>query len=237
MPGWDGVSIPPYFAERFPGVPVLVDNDVNVMAVGEHRERWSHVDDLLYVKVATGIGSGIIAGGHLHRGAQGAAGDLGHVQIPDAGDAPCHCGNIGCVEAVASGGALADALRSRGFDTHVTRDVVDLCRAGEPEAVQAVRRAGRLLGEVLATAVNVFNPAVLVIGGDLAEAHEQLFAGVREVVYRRSTALATHHLELVRAQLGERAGVVGCVHTVLERVLSVGAVDADVIALKKQASA
>jgi predicted NBD/HSP70 family sugar kinase len=237
MPGWDGVAIPPYFADRYPGVPVLVDNDVNVMAVGEHRERWPDVDDLLYVKVATGIGSGIIAGGHIHRGAQGAAGDLGHVQIPDAGDARCHCGNTGCVEAVASGGALAEQLREQGLDAHNSRDVVALCRAGQPAAVQAVRHAGRLLGEVLATAVNVFNPAVLVIGGDLADAHEQLFAGVREVVYRRSTALATHHLQLVRGQLGERAGVVGCVHTALERVLSEQAVDAQVLDLKRQATA
>lgn len=237
MPGWDGVAIPPYFADRFPGVPVLIDNDVNVMAVGEHRARWQDVDDLLYVKVATGIGSGIIAGGHLHRGAQGAAGDLGHVQIPDAGDALCRCGNTGCVEAVASGAALASQLRAKGLDAVGSRDVVALCRAGNPDAVQAVRNAGRLLGEVLASAVNIFNPAVIVIGGQLAEAHEQLFAGVREIVYRRSTALATGHLQLVRASLSERAGIVGCAYTALERVLSVDAVNADVIALKKRASA
>jgi predicted NBD/HSP70 family sugar kinase len=237
MPGWDGVPVPPFFAERFPGVPVLVDNDVNVMAVGEHRDRWLGVDDLLYVKVATGIGSGIIAGGHLHRGAQGTAGDLGHVQIPDAGDVTCRCGNTGCVEAVASGRALAARLREKGYDVHGSRDVVALCRGGNPEAVQAVRHAGRLLGEVLASAVNVFNPAVIVIGGDLAEAHEQLFAGVREVVYRRATALATRHLQLVRGRLGEQAGVVGCVHTVLERILSVDAVDAQVADLRRRATA
>ena len=238
MPGWDGVAIPPYFADRFPGVPVLVDNDVNVMAVGEHRARWlGVVDDLLFVKVATGIGSGIIAGGHLHRGAQGAAGDLGHVQIPDAGDTLCRCGNTGCVEAVASGAALAGQLRAKGLDVHGSRDVVALCRGGHRDAVLAVRQAGRMLGEVLASAVNLFNPAVIVIGGELAEAHEQLFAGVREIVYRRSTALATGHLQLVRGSLGERAGIVGCAYTALERVLSVDAVNADVIALKKRASA
>ena len=238
MPGWDGVAIPPYFADRFTGVPVLVDNDVNVMAVGEHRARWlGVVDDLLFVKVATGIGSGIIAGGHLHRGAQGAAGDLGHVQIPDAGDTLCRCGNTGCVEAVASGAALAGQLRAKGLDVHGSRGVVALCRGGHPDAVLAVRQAGRMLGEVLASAVNIFNPAVIVIGGELAEAHEQLFAGVREIVYRRSTALATGHLQLVRGSLGERAGIVGCAYTALERVLSIDAVNADVIALKKRASA
>ena len=141
------------------------------------------------------------------------------------------------LEAVASGGALAAQLREKGHDVHGSRDVVALCRGGNPEAVQAVRHAGRLLGEVLASAVNVFNPAVIVIGGDLAEAHEQLFAGVREVVYRRATALATRHLQLVRARLGERAGVMGCVHTVLERILSVDAVDAEIAALRRRASA
>lgn len=238
MPGWDGVAIPPYFAAAFPGVPVLVDNDVNVMAIGEHRTRWlGTVDDLVFVKVATGIGSGLIAGGRLHRGADGTAGDLGHVQIPDAGDVLCRCGNRGCVEAVASGAALARQLRAKGFEAHGARDVVALCRAGNPDALAAVRHAGRLLGEVLATAVNIFNPSVIVVGGELADAHEQLFAGVREVVYRRSTALATRHLQVVRGRLGERAGVVGCAHVVVEHALSADAVDAEVVALRKAASA
>jgi predicted NBD/HSP70 family sugar kinase len=227
MPGWDGVPVPPYFEERFPGVPVLVDNDVNVMAMGEYWSRWrSTVDDLLFVKIGTGIGCGIVVDGAIHRGAQGAAGDIGHIQIPDAGDALCRCGNTGCVEAVASGAALAAALRDAGVEAANTRDVVALARAGNPIAVPLVRHAGRLLGEVLAGAVNFFNPSVIVLGGDLAEAHEQLFAGVREVVYRRSTALATRHVQLARSRLGVHAGVVGCAVTVLEHMFSPGAIDA-----------
>jgi predicted NBD/HSP70 family sugar kinase len=227
MPGWDGVPVPPYFAEHFPGVPVLVDNDVNVMAMGEYWARWrTSVSDLLFIKVGTGIGSGIVVDGAIHRGAQGAAGDLGHVQIPEAADTICRCGNAGCVEAVAGGAALAAALRAAGVEAENARDVVALARAGNAVAVPLVRNAGRLLGEVLAGAVNFFNPSVIVLGGDLADAHEQLFAGVREVVYRRSTALATRHLQIVRSRLGVHAGVVGCAVTVLQHILSPEAVDA-----------
>jgi predicted NBD/HSP70 family sugar kinase len=227
MPGWDGVPIPAAFADRYPGVPVLVDNDVNVMALGEYWTYWRHdVDDLLFVKVATGIGCGIVAHGMIHRGADGTAGDLGHVQIADAGDVLCRCGNRGCVEAVASGGALARELEASGIEAKDTRDVVALVRAGNPQALTLVRQAGRLVGEVLAGAVNFFNPSVIVIGGDLAHAHEQFFAGAREVVYRRSTALATQHLELTRSRLDDRAGVIGCAVTVVEQILSPAAIDA-----------
>jgi predicted NBD/HSP70 family sugar kinase len=227
MPGWDGVPIPAAFADQYPGVPVLVDNDVNVMALGEYWTSWRHsFDDLLFVKVATGIGCGIVNGGVIHRGADGTAGDLGHVQVPDAGDALCRCGNRGCVEAVASGGALARELTSIGIEASDTRAVVALVRAGNAQALTLVRQAGRLVGEVLAGAVNFFNPAVIVVGGDLAHAHEQFFAGVREVVYRRSTALATRHLELARSRLDDRAGVIGCAVTVIEQILSPAAIDA-----------
>ena len=226
MPGWDGMSVPDHFADAYPGVPVLVDNDVNVMALGEYWSGWRHaVDDLLFVKVATGIGCGIVTGGAIHRGADGAAGDIGHIQVPDAGDALCRCGNRGCVEAVASGGAVARQLREIGVGAHDSRDVVELVRAGTPQAVTLVRQAGRLVGEVLAGAVNFFNPAVIVVGGDMAHAHEQLLAGVREVVYRRSTALATRHLEVVRSRLDDRAGVIGCAVTAIERILSPEAID------------
>jgi predicted NBD/HSP70 family sugar kinase len=237
MPGWDGVAIPPAFAARYPGVPVLVDNDVNVMALGEYWTSWRHsIDDLLFVKVATGIGCGIVAGGAIHRGADGTAGDLGHVQIPDAGDALCRCGNRGCVEAVASGGALARELSSIGVEAHDSRDVVRLVRAGNAQALTLVRQAGRLVGEVLAGAVNFFNPSVIVLGGDLAHAHEQFFAGVREVVYRRSTALATQHLELARSRLDDTAGIIGCAVTVVEQILSPAAIDAELAALAQPAT-
>jgi predicted NBD/HSP70 family sugar kinase len=224
MPGWDGYPVPEHFADL--SVPVLVDNDVNIMALGEYWSTWrNEVDDLLFIKVGTGIGCGIVAHGRIHRGAQGAAGDLGHVRVASAADAICRCGNAGCVEAIAGGQAIADRLRERGHDTRDARAVVELALAGDREATREIRESGRVLGQVLAAAVNFFNPSVIVIGGDVANAHEQLLAGVREVVYQRSLPLATRHLRLVPAQLGDVAGVVGASVMVLERIFAPAAVD------------
>jgi predicted NBD/HSP70 family sugar kinase len=224
MPGWDGFDVPGRLTAEL-GAPTLVDNDVNVMALGEHFAHWPGTAHLMLVKVATGIGSGIISDGELRRGAQGAAGDLGHVAVPGGGDVPCRCGNTGCLEAIASGAALAAALRARGHATATSRDVVALARGGSVEAVQLVRAAGRDIGEVLSTAVSLLNPSVIVIGGALAAAGEHLLAGVREVVYRRSLPLATQHLRIVPSRSGERAGVIGAAVMVVERVLSPAQVD------------
>lgn len=225
MPGWHGVSIADHFAEAFPGVDVLVDNDVNIMAVGEHRSVWPGVTDMIYVKVATGIGAGIVSSGRLQRGAQGAAGDIGHIRASEHTAEICACGNAGCIEAVASGSALARRLRALGHDTQGTNDVVGLVQNGNADAVRLVREAGRLLGEVLAHAVNLLNPSVLVIGGDLAQAEQQLFAGLREAIYRRSSCLATERLEIVRTALGDRAGVIGAAALVLDQRLAPEVVD------------
>jgi predicted NBD/HSP70 family sugar kinase len=234
MPGWDGFAIPAAFAGSYPHVPVLVDNDVNIMAIGEYWSQWRHnVENLVYIKVATGIGAGIITGGHIYRGAQGAAGDIGHVQVSDrrrdADEAryqqECSCGNVGCVEAVASGTALARQLTEKGFNARTTRDVVSLVKAGNLEAIRQVREAGRDIGSVLAHLVNFLNPAVVVVGGDLSNAQEPLFAGIREVVYRRSTALATGHLQMMKSRLGDTAGVTGAAVMVLEQCLSPEAID------------
>jgi predicted NBD/HSP70 family sugar kinase len=224
MPGWDGFSIPGWFADHY-DVPVLVDNDVNIMAVGEHWTHWRTVEHLLFIKVGTGIGCGIVAGGHIHRGAQGAAGDIGHIRLSGQDNVVCRCGNLGCLEAVAGGRALAERLTDAGVEANTSRDVVELVRAGNPLATRLVREAGRHLGEVLAEAVNFFNPGVIVIGGDLGQVHEQLLAGVREVTFRRSLPLATGELNTVPSQLGDRAGVIGAAIMALDRVLSPEAID------------
>jgi len=229
MRGWDGVSIPAAFA-GWSEAPVFVDNDVNIMVLAEHRSVWRDLSQLLLVKVGTGIGCGIIVAGEVYRGAQGSAGDIGHIRVSGHDDVVCRCGNVACLEAIAGGGAMAAALRRQGLDADDSRDVVDLARGGVPEAVQLVRQAGRLLGEVLASAVNLFNPAVIVIAGDVAQAHEPLLAGVREVVYRRSPPLATQHLRIVRGQLGERTGTIGAALTAIEGVLSDAAVERAVAA-------
>jgi len=227
MPGWDRYAIPGRFVDRYP-VPVLVDNDVNIMAVGEHWTHWREIEHLLLVKVGTGIGCGVIVDGHIHRGADGAAGDIGHIRVAgESGEqVVCRCGNVGCLEALAGGGAMAARLRAEGLDAPHSRAVAELARAGEGQAVRLVRDSGRLIGEVLAAAVNLHNPSVIVIGGDVARAHEQLLAGIREVVYQRSLPLATRHLRVVPSQLGDRAGVIGAAVMVIEHVLSPAAIDA-----------
>ncbi|NGY62289.1 ROK family transcriptional regulator [Lentzea sp. NEAU-D13] len=224
MPAWDGFDVPAHVRAEF-DVPVLVDNEVNLMALGEHAHSFPCTDHMIVVKVATGIGSGFISNGVLHRGAVGAAGDLGHIQAPGSDDAPCSCGNTGCLEAVASGSAIAARLRAKGVEAHTSADVVALVRAGNVEAGQAIRQAGRTIGEVLAACVSMVNPSLIVVGGDLAAAGEMLLAGVREAVYRRSLPLATENLRIVPSRAGEVAGVLGAAAMVVHHVLSPSVVD------------
>ena len=225
MPGWDRFDVPGYVQRTLP-VPVLVDNDVNILALGEHAVSWPGVEDLVFVKVATGIGAGIISGGTLQRGAQGSAGDMGHVQVPYSHDSPRPPEDERDLEAVASGTAIAAVLREQGLDPAGSSDVVALVRAGNPFAIAATRQAGREVGEVLATVVNMLNPSIIVIGGSIARAGEHLLAGVREVVYRRSIPLATQHLGIVQSQAGETAGVLGAAIMVTQVVLAPANVDA-----------
>ena len=229
MPGWDGYPVARRLASRF-DAPTLVDNDVNIMALGEHWSAWRDAEHMLFVKVGTGIGCGIITNGRIHRGALGAAGDIGHIHVPEHDDVLCRCGNQGCLEAVAGGAALAATLASEGIDATDTRDVIALVREGMPRAVQLVRQAGRELGEVLAASVNFFNPGVIIIGGDMAHANEPLLAGVRQLVYQRAVPLGTRSLRITRSTLDDRAGVVGAAVMLLEHIFSPEAVDAKLAA-------
>jgi predicted NBD/HSP70 family sugar kinase len=225
MPGWDRYDVPGHLQEVYP-VPVLVDNDVNIMALGERRQHLRDVDDLVLIKVATGIGAGIVTGGVLQRGAQGTAGDLGHVRVPGADEVVCRCGNTGCLEAVAAGPALAAAVRQLGEEAETGGDVVELVRAGSQPAMAVVRQAGRDIGEVVATMVNLINPSVVVIGGQVAGAGEHLLAGIRESVYQRSLPLATEHLRIVTSRAGGEAAVLGASALAIEHVLSPDVVEA-----------
>lgn len=231
MPGWDGFAVADWVQERL-GAPVHVDNDVNLMALGEHATSYPGVDHFVFVKVATGIGAGLISGRRLHRGAVGSAGDLGHVLAPHAPDVPCECGNTGCLEAVASGRAIAAELfPDRPREDIGTREVLELLERNDPRAVAAVRRAGRDIGEVLATVVNLFNPSVVVVGGSLAAGAPSLMAGIREVVFARSLPLATSRLVLVPSLVGPSAAVAGAAVTVIEEFLRPETVDARLAAL------
>jgi predicted NBD/HSP70 family sugar kinase len=222
MTGWDGFDIPGFFRDRY-GTTVLVDNDVNVMALGEQRASYPDVAHLAFLKVGTGVGFGIVAGGQVLRGTQGAAGDIGHIRVtvPDDTEQPvCICGNVGCVEAYAGGWALIRDLRAAGRTVETVDDVVALIRAGDPSAVRLARRAGRILGEATADAVSLLNPSVVVIGGQLAHADEQLLAGIREVVYQRCLPLATRSLQIVRSSLDLRAGIIGLARLLADTILA-----------------
>jgi len=234
MPGWDGYPVRERFAERY-GAPVWVDNDVNIMALGEWRSGVAVGHrDVVVVKIGTGIGAGIISDGRLHRGAQGSAGDVGHIQVLDDPTVVCRCGNPGCLEALAGGAALARqgeaaaregrserlraALDQRG---HVSAE--DIARAasfGDPVAVALLQAAGRRVGLMLASVVNFFNPSLIVIGGGVAQSGDQLLAAIRETVYRRSLPLATRDLLVQRSSLGGKAGVIGAAAMVVDQLFS-----------------
>ena len=225
MSGWDGVPLPPYFAE-LTDAPVILDNDANVIALAERRGDRQAFDDLLVLKASTGLGAGIIAGGSLQRGAVQAAGEFGHNKTPAAAGMPCRCGDTGCLEAIAGGWALVRALQSDGRAVGHLRDVVELAISGDPIARRMIRDSGRHIGEVLAAAINLLNPAVLVVAGDMAGAYEIFVAGLRETLYGNATALATRVLQVVPSTYGDRSGVIGSATMVLDHVLSPAAIDA-----------
>jgi len=222
------VPLAPYFREitGLSGASVILDNDANVIALAERRGDRQSFDDVLVLKASTGLGVGIIAGGVLQRGAVQGAGEIGHNKTPAADGIPCRCGDVGCVEAVAGGWALVRDLQKQGRAVGHVRDVVELANNGDAEARRMIRDSGRHVGEVLAGAVNLLNPAVLVVAGDMAGAYEVFVAGVRETLYRNATALATRVLQVVPSASGDHSGVVGSAALVLDHVLSPAAVDA-----------
>ncbi|GAB2791940.1 ROK family protein [Amycolatopsis magusensis] len=222
MPGWDGFPVSRHLGRRW-GVPVLVDNDANAMAFGEHMSRSPDCPSLVLVKVSTGIGAGLVLGGQLYRGIDGGAGDLGHIRVDASSQARCMCGAQGCLAALASGGALAERLTASGVPAASSRDFVEQVAAGSPAAAALAREAGQLVGEVLSTVVCLVNPQVLVLAGDLAET--QFVTGVRELLYQRALPRATRNLKVVTSDLGDRAGVLGLRAMVVESVYSPEAVD------------
>lgn len=215
MVGWDNFEIRQHLEERF-GVPVYAENDVNLLALSDHRQRRTNISEMVFVKVGTGIGSGIITEGRLYRGAQGAAGDIGHIQFAREPAPLCRCGKIGCVEARAAGWAIARELRREGIEAHTARDVTRLVELGQPLAIHLVRESGRILGEVMTSLVSILNPQMIVIGGTLAIVNDHLLAGIRELVYKRSLPLATRELELVISPPDPDAGVMGAAILVVE---------------------
>lgn len=223
MTGWDGLEVPRVLEPRV-GVPVLVENDVNAMAWGEVVST-GRMRDLLFLKVGTGVGAGIVVNGALLRGAQGAAGDLGHTHVGDAGPGRqplCRCGKRGCVEAYAGGWAMARDLTEAGLEVETAGDVVERVLAGDPLAVDRVREAGRVLGGAIASAVSLVNPAEIVVGGQLSDVGDHLLAGMRERVAAYALPLATRDLVIRTSSRPQDAGLIGLVDTMTRWALEPG---------------
>ncbi|MEY7971514.1 ROK family protein [Saccharomonospora xinjiangensis] len=236
MPGWNNYPVRQRLVARY-DAPVWVDNEVNLLCLGELRTPGlpGEPGDLLYVKIGTGIGAGISHGGQLHRGAQGCAGDIGHAAVSDDNSVVCRCGKTGCLEAVAGGAALARdgerlarsgespalaaVLSAKG--TVTAADVTAAASAGDHHAVQLMVSAGRRIGAMLATMVNFYNPSTILLGGKIAGAGDLFLATIRETIYRRSLPLSTRELRIEKARLGEEGGLVGAAYMVLDELFSV----------------
>ncbi len=207
LPGWVGVAAGEEMRRRL-DIPVSVDNDANLGALAELTHGAGRgATDLVYLKLSSGIGAGLILNGRLYRGAGGVAGELGHVLVDPEG-AVCRCGNRGCLETAASTGALLEMLRRSHGDLTVAA-MLRLAHEGDLGCRRVIADAGRVVGSTAAFVFNLLNPQRLVVGGDLAEAGELLLSGVRESVRLAALPAAAETAAVVAGVLGERAQVLG----------------------------
>lgn len=231
MPDWENYPIRNFFKETFTSSFVVVDNDVNIMALGEQRSGdAANVDHFLVIKIGTGIGCGIMSSRKIHRGSNGCAGDVGHICVDQQGPI-CRCGNRGCLEAMAAGPAIAEkAMQAvREGKSDLLRKVMDendgmltpedvnaACREGDEAALEIIRTSGQMIGDVLAGLVNFFNPSHIFIGGGIANFGNHLLIAIKRAVLRRSLPLATTNLSINFSRSGSDAGVLGAVTLALE---------------------
>lgn len=223
MPKWDGYPLRAEMERRY-DIPVWVDNDVNMMALGELRAgKLRNAEFGLVIKVGTGIGAGITTNGAIHRGARGCAGDVGHVHVPDAQPIPCRCGGVGCLEAVAGGRAIAQraveaaqaatspvlAERFAATGQLTSEDVGWAAQRGDVTSMGILQHASRLVGEMLATVVSTLNPDVIVVDGGVAKAGDLFLAGIRREVHRLAPPLATRSLLIETSALSGHSGIIG----------------------------
>lgn len=223
MPGWDGYPVADHLSGALGETKVHTANDADAAALGEFAAGHEGARALCLVKVSTGIGAGIVLDGRSYTGADGGAGDIGHVKVEPSSSSVCRCGAHGCLAALASGAAVARQLAELGRPVTHGLEVGELLRAGDPDAGRLTQQAGRRIGEVLAALVCVLNPEVLLVGGALAST--PLLTGIRETLYRLCLPRATRHLTLQLGTLGHRAAVVGLTRLVVDRELSAEAVN------------
>ncbi|KAF0650467.1 MULTISPECIES: ROK family transcriptional regulator [Streptomyces] len=217
LPGWSGINPGQELSRRL-GVPVYVDNDANLGALGELV--WGAgrgVRDLAYIKVASGVGAGLVIDGQIYRGPGGTAGEIGHITLDESGPV-CRCGNRGCLETFAAARYVLPLLQpSHGPDLTMER-VVRLAREGDPGCRRVVADVGRHIGSGVANLCNLLNPSRVVLGGDLAEAGELVLAPIRESVSRYAIPSAARQLAVSPGALGGRAEVLGALALVLSEM-------------------
>ncbi|MCX4412801.1 ROK family transcriptional regulator [[Kitasatospora] papulosa] len=217
LPGWTGINPSQELAGRL-GVPVYVDNDANLGALGELV--WGSgrgVRDLAYIKVASGVGAGLVIDGHIYRGPGGTAGEIGHITLDESGPV-CRCGNRGCLETFTAARYVLPLLKpSHGSDLTMER-MVQLAREGDPGCRRVIGDVGRHIGSGVANLCNLLNPSRVVLGGSLAEAGELVLAPIRDSVSRYAIPSAARQLSVLPGALGGRAEVLGALALVLSEM-------------------
>ena len=215
LPGWVGVDAAAEASSRL-GIPVEVDNDANLGALAE--SVWGAAkgkSEVAYIKVATGIGAGLISGGHLNRGVNGIAGEIGHTLVAENGPV-CRCGNRGCLETLASARAITSLLGESRREEISTRRLLELNEAGDAAAQRLIAGAGQAIGLAVANVCNLLNPECVVVGGDLSAAGDDLLEPLRQTVRRIGIPSAVEDLEIVPGVLGERAELIGAIALVMQ---------------------
>ena len=223
LPNWRNVPLRDILADKL-GVVTYMINDASAAALGEHRfGAGKGFDNIVYLTVSTGIGGGIVINGELYSGADGCAGELGHMTV-EADGPRCHCGNFGCLEALASGWAVAkaaikcinDGEKSSivelvdGRLENITAETVAMAaRRGDRMAADIVAEAAKYLGIGLANLVNIFNPELIVISGGLSKMGDMLLKPARKVLKERAFQLPADTVRVVRSRLGSNAGIIG----------------------------
>lgn len=214
LPAWAGVRAGAELSERL-ALPVRVDNDANLGALGELAYGAGRgLADVVYVRIGSGIGAGLVLGGRLYRGATGIAGELGHVQVRPEGSV-CRCGNRGCLETVAGSGSVLAVLREAHGPELSFRGLLELVAGGDAGARRVVNDAGLAIGRVLADLCNNLNPAAVVVGGDLSAAGDPLLDGIRAAIDRFAQPGAARAVEVKSGVLGERSEVLGALALVI----------------------
>ncbi|HEY3476969.1 MAG TPA: ROK family transcriptional regulator [Anaerolineales bacterium] len=236
MPEWENFPIRDFFKKTFISAFVVVDNDVNIMALGEQRSgEGAGIDHFIFVKIGTGIGAGIISNGKIHRGSDGCAGDIGHICVDKEGPL-CACGNKGCLEAMAAGPAIASKaleaarngtssilsqMRESNGGSLRPEDANAACREGDQAALDIIRDSGQMIGDVLASLVNFFNPSHIFVGGGITNFGNHLLVAIRRAVLHRSLPLATTHLSIKFSRMGSNAGVMGAISLALDYLFTI----------------